>query len=70
MDDMLQIPYGKGVICETLLDTDWVHEVGQLWEHLIGNCVDSFEDNNATHVHNSTIRYFPNFGTHYFCLGE
>ena len=69
--ELLQFPYGEGVICETHLDTDWVHEFGQLWEKLTGNLADNFEGNNVTHVHNPTTCYFsPIFDTHYFGLGE
>lgn len=28
IDDLLHFPYGGGVICETLLDTEWAHEFG------------------------------------------
>lgn len=56
--DLLQFPYGESVICETPLDTNWAHEFDHFWEQLAGNLVDSFEGNNATHVHNPTIIYF------------
>lgn len=58
MADLLQFPHGQGVICETPLDTDWPHEVGLFWEQLTGNQTDNFEGNNATQIHNLTIRYF------------
>lgn len=58
MADLLQFPRGEDVICETPLDTDWPYEVNPFWEKLISNHTDSFEGNNTTQIHNSTIRYF------------
>lgn len=56
--DMFHFTYGEGVVCETPLDTDWVYEVRIFLEQLTGSLADSFEGNNATHIHNPTIRYF------------
>lgn len=58
MTDLLQFPHGEGVICETHLDKDWVHEVGPLWEQLTGNRAASFEGNKTTQIHNLAVCYF------------
>lgn len=58
MADLLQFPHGEGVICETPLDTDWPHEVGQFWGQLTGNQINSLKGNNAIQIYNPTIRYF------------
>lgn len=31
--DMLQFPYGEGVVCETPLVTDWAHKFGHFWNN-------------------------------------
>lgn len=40
--EVLQFPYGEGVICEAPLETDWMHKVGKFWEQLMGHPTDSF----------------------------
>lgn len=61
MSDMLQFPHEEGVISETPLDIDSVHEVGPFWEQLTRNRSNSFKGNNATQVHNPAIHYFRQF---------
>lgn len=54
--EMLDFTYGEGVIYETPLETDWVHDFGEFWKHLTGYTSDNFEGNVASQIHNPTIR--------------
>lgn len=56
--EMLNFPYGEAVICETPLEPDWVHNIGEFWKQLTGYDTDSFEGNVTSQIHNLAIRYF------------
>lgn len=56
--DLLNIPYGEGVIYETPLDTDEVNNFGEFWEQLTRHNATSFDGNVASSIHNSAICYF------------
>lgn len=56
--ELLNFPYGEGIICESPLETNWVHNIGHFWKRLTGFATDSFEGNVTSQIHNPTIRYF------------
>lgn len=58
LTELLNFPYGKRVICESPLDTDWVYDVGKFWKKLTRYVANGFKDNLASQIHNPTIRYF------------
>ncbi|CAI8611263.1 unnamed protein product [Vicia faba] len=56
--ELLDMPHGKGFICETPLDSDWSIEAFAFWTRLSSSTISSFEDILASMIHNLVIRVF------------